>query len=718
MIRKLLALLSIVGPASAETVRVYSGEHGDFTRLVIELPSEADWTVGRTPEGYAFAVSGSTPPDYDLAAVWQRIARTRVAALDIDAATGALKLTLGCDCHLFPFEYQPGVVVLDIKPGPAPQGSAFESAFADQPPAAPPLPGDTTVASYNWLSTPSETSTRLPVKTLPLPLPTGEVSLEPIRDALLEQIARGAADGIVDMGRLLPDQAAPAKEAVALPWSNIRIGESPGILVSDPDDFAEGARPSAACAADEDLDLTAWGESGSPIDLLSTARSGLFGEFDAADPEAILRSVRLHLYLGFGAEAEQQAGLLDQDSEDGPMALYRSMALLVDGESDPDTPFASMLDCDGAAALWAALARDRLPAGPGVNRDAILRAFLALPPHLRSHLGSPLAEKFLARDDADAVRVIRDAIERTPDADPGAVALLDAESDLHLGDAGAAMVHALEAVALDGNQAEALVALVETHFRQLEPISTDIPDALVALRGQTSGTALAEAVDRALVLSLGLSGQSEAAFLDAAATGAVLVDLWHVVQERAEDDEFLRHAVLSSDTLPPDLDADLDLAIANRLLALGFPDAALVWTGQVLPSDAPDLRLAAAEAELGRRNPPKAVDLLSGLSGTEAATLRAEALLQLEDLEAAGTSLAAAGQTDAALRTSLWQGDWSGLDPSAPEAWRTAADQIEPTLTDASAGLLGRGANAVEASSASRAAIDALLGSVSAPGGG
>jgi hypothetical protein len=718
MIRKLLALLSLAGPVSAEPLRVYSGEHGDFTRLVVELPSAADWTVGRTPEGYAFVVSGPTLPDYDLTAVWQRIARTRVAALDADASTGTLTVTLGCDCHLFPFEYQPGVVVLDIKPGPAPQGSAFETALPKQTPAANPSPEDESTAAYDWLSDPTKASTRRPVTTLPLPLPTGEVSLEPIRDALLEQIARGAADGVVDMGLPLPGHAAPAADTVVLPWSDIRIGERPGILVSDPDAFAEGMLPASACAADDDLDLAAWGETASPIDLLSTARSGLYGEFDAPDPAAVLRSVRLHLYLGFGAEAAQQAGLLDQESEAGALALYRSMARLVDGESDPDTPFATMLDCDGPAALWAALARDRLPAGPGVNRDAILRAFLALPPHLRSHLGSPLAEKFLARDDADAVRVIRDAIERAPDADPGAVALLDAESDLHLGDTEAARDHALQAVALDGNQAEALVALVETHFRQLDPITSDVPDALLALRGETSGTALAGAVDRALVLSLGLSGQAEAAFLDPAATGATLVDLWRVVRDRASDDEFLRHAVLPSKTEPPQLEAALDLAIANRLLALGFPDAALVWTGPVLPTDAPDLRLAAAEAELGRRDARRAVELLSGLPGTKAATLRAKALLQLDDLAAAGTSLAAAGQTDAALRTSLWRGDWSDLDPSAPEAWQTAAQLTKPAVTDASTGLLGRGADAVAASTASRAAIEALLGSVAAPGGG
>lgn len=718
MIRLLLVLFALVRPVSAEPMRVYSGEHGEFTRLVVELPAALDWTVGRTPKGYAFAVAGLKNPDYDLSGVWQKISRNRIAGLDIDAVSGALQVALGCDCYLFPFEYQPGVVVLDVKPGAAPKGSKFEAAFVNPTPAALPASGGTTKAGYDWLSASSGTDVQHPETAFPLPLPTGEVSLRPIRDALLQQLARGAADGVVDLRLPPPDRARPTADATSLPWSSIRIGEAPGIRVSDPDAFAEGMLPAATCADDEVLDLPSWGRDRSPLDLLSTARSGIYGEFDAPDPEAVLRSVRLHLYLGFGAEALQQADLLGQEGDAGPLTLYRSMARLVDGESDPDTPFAAMLDCDGPAALWAALARDRLPAGPGVNRDAILRAFMALPPYLRSYLGSPLAEKFLARDDVDAARVIRDAMERAPDADPGAVALLDAESDLQLGDSAAARDHALEAVALDGNRAEALVTLVETHFRQLEPIGSDVADALLALRSETSGTALATAVERAVVLSLGLSGQTEAAFLDAGAQGDTLADLWRVVADRAADDDFLRRAVLPADAVPPELDAALDLAIANRLLSLGFPDAALVWIGKVQPTDKPDLRLAAAAAELGRRDARRAVDLLSGLPGAEAAALRAKANLELGDLSAAGTSLAAAGQTDAAARTSLWQGDWSALDPAAPENWQAAARLTEPAPTDPAAGLLGRGAGAVAASTASRAVIDALLGSVAAPDGG
>lgn len=715
MIRLVLFLLALTSPLMAEPARIYSGEHGTFTRLVVELPAAADWAVGRTAEGYAFAVTGAKLPDYDLASVWQRIARTRIAALDSDPEQGALLLTLGCDCHLFPFEFQPGVVVLDVKPGPAPQGSTFEAAFVAPAFGPPSQTGDETAMAYNWIKGLPKAVARQ--TDLPLPLPTGEISLEPVRDALLEQIARGAADGIVDMGRALPAMTeAPAVED-ALPWSNIRIGEQPGVRITEPADRTDGPGPAATCAKDDLLDLAAWGKDASPMDILVKARTGLYGEFDAPDTEAVLQSVRLHLYLGFGAEARQLAELPGLDADESTLVLYRSMARLVDGESDPDTPFSDMLDCDGPASLWAALARDRLPPGPGVNSDAILRSYLALPPHLRGHLGSPLAEKLLAYGDADAARMIRDAMERAPEADPGDVALLDAETDLFQGDAEAARDHALEAVALDGNEAEALIALVETHVRQLDPISPDVPEALMALRGEIGDPALGAAVDRAIVLALGLSGQSDAAFQHPGAEGKTREELWRVLQDRASDDDFLRHAVLPQDVQPPDLQPELGLGIASRLVALGFPDAALTWLGDTQASDAPDRRLVAAEAELDRGDAQTAIDLLSELPGPEAAGLRANALVQLGDLAAAERSLSAAGNTEAGLRAGLWRGDWSNVDPTAPEAWQAAARLAQPAEADADKGLLGRGADALETSADARSSIETLLGAVAGPEG-
>jgi hypothetical protein len=713
MIRALLVLLATLLPASAETARVLSGEHGDFTRLVIELPTADSWTLGRTEDGYAFAANGKAQPDYDLDRIWQRIDRNRLTSLARDSGTGALVLALGCDCHVFPFEYQPGIVVLDIKPGPAPAASAFEAAFSMPGAAAPSDKETQPERTYDWRNAAGNGVPR-PVTTLPLPLETGSVSLKPLRDELLEQIAQGAANGIVDM-QLPGKPQEVASSELSTPWLNIHIGESPGIIVTEPNALVPGEKANAVCAPTEVLNLGDWADGRLPHDLLVEARNGLFGEFDAPNEPAVLHSVQLLLYLGFGAEAGQTADLLGSDAANDRLPLYRSMARLVDGDSDPQTPFAAMLECDGPAALWAALAHDRLPVGPEVNGDAIVQAFQALPSHLRRHLGPALAEKFLERNDSEAARIIRDAIERSPDADPAAVALLEAKADLHNGDTEAAIEHAEAAVALDGDQADNLIALVETHFRKMKPLDPGVAEALMAVQGENEGTERGPAIHRAIVLALALSDQTEAAFMQGGLSGGVEADLWRVVHDRAADDDFLRHAVLAPDAQPPGVDSDVKLATARRLLALGFSDAALTWLGPVALTDAPELRLLAAQAETASGNATTASELLTGLQGPEAETLRAKALEQLGDLTAASAALVSAGETEAAARLDLWRGDWDALKSVAPDAWLTAAEYAKPAPVDVASGLLGRGNKTIDASLASRSAIEALLATVPSP---
>ncbi len=706
MIRALLFLLALCLPAQAQSARVLSGEHGDFTRLVIELPDGAEWSVGRSEAGYVFSAKGAAQPAYDITAVWQRIPRTRLDDLSIDPASGNLMIALACDCHVFPFEYGPGIVVLDIKAGPAPEGSAFEAAFPTAVAAPREAAGQ---PAYNWLA--DRATQPSTVSALPLPLDTGSVSLEPLRDELLEEIAKGATDGLVDMelpGKW-PDM--PATDHAELPWSHIRIGPDPGVTVTTPGALIADEAVPPSCAAPDLVDLSTWGEDQLPRDLLVAARSGLYGEFDRPDAGGVLRSVRQLLYLGFGAEARQHLRMLGDGATDKAAPLYRSMAHLVDGETDPQTPFARMLDCDGPAALWAALAHDRLPPGPGVNRDAILQSFQALPAHVRRHLGPALAEKFLARQDAEAARIIRDALERSPDVDQGSVALLDAKTSLHARDTDAALLHAETAVALDGDRPENLIALVETHFLKLQPLDPWVAEALLAIRGETGDS---DEVERAVVLALALSNQIEFAF-EADLSPSMLSDLWWVVGARADDDDFLRQAVLPSDAPRPEVVAEVAKAIADRLLGLGFPDAALVWLGPVTAADPIDLRLTAARAQLARGDARAALAHLDGAQGPEAEELRAKALLRLGDLQAAQRALSRAGDGATAARVGIWDGDLSGLDPETAAPWQAAADLVQSLPDAGTAGLLARGDRTLEASLAARDAIETLLTDVPPP---
>jgi tetratricopeptide (TPR) repeat protein len=725
MIRLLSLLLLLALPATAETARVFSGEHEDFTRLVIDLPQAGDWTVGRTPMGYAFAANASSQTSYDLDRVWDRIPRTRLQALRADPETGALQLTLACPCHVFPFEYRPGMVVLDIKDGPPPPGSSFEAAFtgfpdtgrlADgqmlptlRPPGQPPaLQG-----RYDWLAV-----TRLdgPVAaglTPPLSLASGAVSLQPLRDELLEQISRGAAVGVVDMVLPGPPPDAPENSA-ATAWSQIRIGEMPGMSIVDPRQPEELTAEGGTCIADEAVNLPAWGVDRPPIELLSEARSGLYGEFDRVEPEAVMRSIRLHLYLGFGAEAAQIAELLDEGDRSEELRTYLSMARLVDGENDPSTPFLGMLGCDGAVALWAALALDRLPPGPQVNAAAIVRSFVALPPHLRRALGPGVADRLLQRGDADLARIVRDTIQRSPDSTVAEVALLDAKAELQADRNEAARDFAQASVDEGTDSPDPLIALVEAHFRDAEPLSPEIATALLAFQRETSSGAEAAKVQRALLLALALSDQTAAAFAMVEETGVQEPDLWQVAAKRASDDDFLREAVLSSGQAAPSVAPEVALSVASRLVDLGFPEAALAWLDPVSQSAPEEVRRVAAQAEFLLGDARATLDLLASLDSPEDQVVKAKALVQLGQIEPARQAFEAAGLPDEAARLLPWKADWPQVQAEGTGPWVGAAG-VATVPAREETGPLARGNALVEESGAARAALDALLSAVPAP---
>lgn len=715
MIRLLVWLTLLACPALADGARVYSGEHADFTRLVIELSTDQDWTLGRTPMGYGFATASASQPVYDISAVWDRIPKSRLQALRTDPETGALSLTLACACHVFPFEYQPGMVVLDIKPGPAPVGSAFELAFDPTLSGGPnPIAASETSPKYDWLDDvhadgPSYLAAEIP-------LPSGGVSLDPIRAELIEEISRGAAQGVVDM--VLPGKP-PENEPVdhgTLPWSQIHIGPPVDAAIATTATGKDGMTPDGqACIADDQLALAEWGAGRPPLDLLAEARSGLYGEFDVLDTESALRAVRLHLYLGFGAEAAQYARLLSDANPPEDLAILQSLARMVQGDIDPQSPFLNMLACDGAAALWASLARWEIPQGAEVNADAIVRSFLALPPHLRGALGAGLAERLLASGDTESARIIRNAIERTPDVAPATVALLDAAADLHGGEPEAALNHAATAIAEDGSSVEEWIALVEAHFRKIEPMTPEAAEVLRSFEGEIAPLEGQEAYFRALALAELLSGQTAAGFQTAEMRAVPPSDLWKVAVVLADDDAFLRQAIAASTHhVSAKVASEVATGVAQRLVGLGFPDAALVWLEPTAPEDPAEKFRVAAMAELARGDARQSLALLAGLNEPEDEALRARAMVQLGQIPAARMAYAAAGLPEEALRLAAWDGAWSELQAAEAPLWADAATAIGPDLPEA-AGPLARGTAIVEASSSARASIEALLAGVAIP---
>lgn len=653
-----LLLLLSTSAAFGQTVSVRSGDHPGFTRLALDLPAGKDWRFGRIDGGYALAVEGVA---LDISRVFRVIGRQRLARLT--AHEGRLELGIDCACHVTAFETRRGTVALDIRPGAAPAGSPHEARLEPpsvpqtppqpaEPPATEPAPQPK--PGYDWRALPATEQALAPT------------AIDPLREALLRELADGAARGIVDIAERIP----PQPPSPPMP-DQIRIAEEPGFL---PDPSRPITPEGRSCIADDRVAIGDWGSDLPPAEEIARARAGLVGEFDQPDPEAIGRAIRYYLHLGFGAEARQLAATYPIDPHD--RALWEAMANILEGRPQSTEILASMGGCDSTVALWGILANPAPPIGQPEDTNAALRSFTALPQHMRQHLGPQLAERFAARHDANAAMMVREAIERGSAPPTAEIRLMTALADRN--DA------QLQTLIDEGSSQSgaALIALAARKLDAAQKLNMNTVTALAALRHERRGSEDEAQIARLHLLGLASLGDFEGAFLALRATPDAEPELWTWLAREGGDSAVLTHAVLPAGAALPTAPAETRLQIADRLTGLGLAGPALVWLerGDKLAAASPEERLAAAEALMLQRDARQVLPLIAGLQGEAAESLRIAALAQLE-----------------------------APSPTLPEA---TALLTPPTLEG---GALARSRAMVDEAADARARIDALLRGVQVP---
>ncbi len=710
MIRILFGLwLCLPVVALAQPVAVTSGEHDGFTRLVFDFKSPVDWQVGRTTDGYALRLDGARP-SYDLTAVYDLIGRNRLAAAWADPETGMLRIGIGCACHAIPFEFRPGIVVIDLKDGAPPKGSSFEVALEGDAlpdlttrPIPRPRPRPTTEAGYDWRAVViADGVTAMPANAASLP--ATEPGLEPLRSELIQQLSRGATQGVIDMAE--PQPLTPI--TAATPSIRTALGELPGIQIgaaSDAGMTAEGG----SCATDAQLEIGDWGDD-SPVSVQMATASALIGEFDAPDPAAMSHAVRFTLHIGFGAEARQILSAMPSQQPDA--ALWISMAHILDAEPDPAPAFKGMAACNSSAAFWALLGGDLPAPGTPVNRAAALRSFSALPAHLRRLLGPRLADQFIALNDAAAAQTVRDAVLRAPGGAGPDVALMEAKLDLEAGTPDMAEARLDPLIETPGPATpEALLALVKTRIAQRQPVTEAEITALEGLLHERRGSADEQRFAEALATARAAGGDFDAAFADLTDAPSAATTVWQLLADTGPDSALLAHAVLTSDEMIS-LPAPITATLSERLVSLGFADAAEQW---LMKDPQPDLTLSTRIA-VQQRDARLALQLMAGSDDPRLLPIRTEALAQLGD-DAALAKLFAQTPDDAARWRAVARArDWGALAADGPTEWKAVASLLGPVAqSPADSGPLAQGQSLLDASVATRSAVDALLSTIAAP---
>ncbi|THD85625.1 hypothetical protein E7811_08030 [Aliigemmobacter aestuarii] len=724
--RALALLLCMIWSAMAQaaTVRVTSGEHDGFTRLVVDAGAGTGWSLGATPDGYELRLSG---PDLavDLSGAFRLIGRSRIATLEAAPATpdgAALRLVLGCGCHVQAFEFRPGVLVLDVRDGPPPPGSAFEQPLAarrmaESPPPIALRPRPRPSAPYVGATLPP-VAPAAPPAPLPTVLPadqaafgTEAIQTEEARQRLLRDLSDAAARGVVQMA--LPEGVVPQRDGQATAHAGagqIRAGLDLGLVILPDQDARPAMMPDGAtCLDDRRLRLADWGQAEDVAAQLATARQGLLGEFDHTNHDALADYVRLLLYLGFGAEARQAIESFQSQHED--RGIWAAMASILDGEAGPG-PFAGMAACDGEAALWATLAADKVT--PDADRAAVIRAFNGLPVHLRRQFAPDLIGKFTAAGDTATVFALQSALERPLAPSDPAAALLRAEQALSAGEHARAEADLKTATNDHSRATETGVApLAVTLAAQDKPVPPEMITQIEALLHEYRGSPEEPMLENALAIAAAAAGQFDLAFRARPDSGAADPEIWRLLARNAGDDEFLARAVIPASDVPGTLQPGLRLRVAERLLGHGFADHALAWISPELrdPVGHPEAATLAAQANLERGDPAAALRLIAGRDGESAERIRLAARSALQ-----GAPVPEGGPEAAPMAGLLASRAWEAIAESGDPVWSPAAGRVLPQQgPPARPGPVGASRVLLDDSNRTRATLDALLAATAAP---
>ena len=672
-----LVVLMLAPFALAETVLVNSGEHDNYSRLVLRLAEPSEWVLGRVAEGYELRL---TRPGITLDAqhVFLRIPRTRIA--DVTSPDESRLLVDVADgVHAIAFETQPGTIVLDVVTGAPPTSSEFEADLAAapseplpslppeaQPPSLPQRPRTAVVPpdprlAVLWSGFTPETLPQQEIETAPgavTALLTDPRVLEAEQQLLL-QLGRAASQGLVTMS--LPEAAPPAtpttpadpdvpssREGAVEPKRPLDHLALQSVTVFDRDSL--GALPrdtltpvGLSCVPDDRVDVANWRGPLPAALQIGDARSGLLGEFDRPDPAKVLTLARLYLALGMGAEV---AALFDSLAIDlTEEILLRAMAAVIDDAPPPaGSTLGEMAACDSAIAMWALLANQKIARGDPLAVEAVLRGFSALPIDLRRLLGPRVADRLLALGADAAARSIRDAIMRAPGDHGTAVNMIDAGLELASG-APAEAASALAPV-IEGNGPDAPLATIRYIDALLASnASVDLAtiEAVAALAKEHRGASDGPELSRAHILAAGSASLFDRAFdalsdmPDGASDEFVAMTATELLSQLiATPDEFLfvtqyfgnRELVLLQRNWP------LQVQTAERLLGLGFADEVRRVLGpEAVRHD--EGRLLRARAAIFEGDGIAALAEIAGLAGDEATRLRADALRLAGDHEAA-----------------------------------------------------------------------------------
>lgn len=799
-------------PANAQNIRVSSGEHADFSRLVVAFRQPVDWTFGKVEGGFELR---SNVPDvtFRLSTIFDLIPRDRIKSVT-DLGEGRLFLEVSCPCFADAFALPRGQVVLDIKDGmPSGESLTFNTPL-------PPLPGEeknpvqvaqqsspddqisSDMLALGPMSTsinpePNSAPTNTPItlsaseirRGLPLlpvnyrlsmagdegnvaaageqkpttpvippesgskedalssvsgPETAPENRVRETEQVLLEQISRGAAQGLLEADISIPilpntedlkslDQEEGQPELVAqlqevevapkTPESHVIIQTAIDRELLEeniPDPITEqGLR----CPKNEMFDIMSWGEDIQAGVDLASYRNRLLGEFDIAQPEAISELAKYYIFLTFGAEASALLNLYEDDLED--VEYLKIMADIMNaGYSPRGSAIAQFIECNSNAAMWAVLAQENLDSRYTINGAAIVSAYSGLPVHLRRFLGPDLITRLIDAGEVDLAYTLRNALLRGEEKKSPSASYVESQLAIDEGNVQLAEENLGELIDRDAEiSPEAIHDLVELKILQERTVTESEVALLASYAFEQRGTELGSVLQTLEVKALAYTSRFQEAFfrllelekrgeLPPETKNRLLIDLAENLVTKGTDAQFLRYILpMVSTTQFPD---ETRLHVGQRFSDLGFFREAreILNDTATIPNQAERKQIAHLAIVEGKYN--VALGYLAGLDDPQAEILRGQALAGKQDYSAAIAAYERAGETGKLLQLAWRNGLWDELAKRDGGEMGAASKLlvepfVVPTETDGATSVLSLDVEMLARSVQTRETISRLL---------
>lgn len=716
----LVACCLAAASASAETIRVRGGEHDGFTRLALDLPRALTWRVVERDNRFDLVFEAPNLT-FDLSAAQTRLNAGRIKSVEQGQKVGVLQVGLNCDCAANAFLFDGTMLVVDVTErrsadadatGERKSSSFLTTFWIDT--AVLGAQHDTTPVMKQHHASPDaadeETEKMIDAPVGPdLATALANPTTTP-RAVAARPDASAAAPRRPDELHALVTTALQQAKDQRLQGINLAIRN--GAEQPEPRDrlAAMAAEREKACLADKDLNIATWAREGRFASLVGGLRSELYGEFDRSRRDIALDLAKVHIFFGFGLEARQ---ILDEFVEDAAH-LDNIASLIETGTIAGENVFADALSCDSDAALWSMLGHEAGAIAPGFDPSAVLTAFDRLPPTLRTHLASALSERFRSVGMLEnASEVLRVAARSGVAAGPGAKlagALIGKDENRTV-----AASEALSELTEQNHEISprAMIELVSLKMSNDGSLDYDTAQMARILQKEYARSDHAAELRFSTVVALALS-DAFAESLDALAglRANVGIDAFRQAQDflydriarKASDPMFLSAALTLTPGILNELDPETVFRTADRLVALGFPDATIDLLGPAFRGhDMQEGRLLRAAAHLSLANPDRAAAELAGLDGARAIRLRARLSEATRDFEQALALYRQLGDDDKvdALRQVV-----AGLSENADTGVISDGDAAGPPRETAPIEFSRR---RVDASADTRRGVEALL---------